>query len=80
VYELLVGDAEQPLDDRAESRFAGGSDPLRAFLRRQQSLGRTWLRRPELLERLSLDKTDRALLEAFQAEWRASAAGEVENP
>jgi tRNA (guanine37-N1)-methyltransferase len=47
--------------------------------RRQQGLGRTWLRRPELLERLSLDKTDRALLEAFQAEWRA-AAGDSENP
>ena len=47
--------------------------------RRQQSLGRTWLRRPELLERLSLDKTDLKLLEAFQAEWRASA-GKAENP
>jgi tRNA (guanine37-N1)-methyltransferase len=48
--------------------------------RRQQSLGRTWLRRPELLARLSLDKTDRALLEAFQAEWRAAEQGKAENP
>lgn len=37
--------------------------------RRQQSLGRTWLRRPDLLERLSLDKDDAKLLAAFQAEW-----------
>ena len=33
--------------------------------RRQQSLGRTWLRRPDLLARTELDKKDRALLEAF---------------
>jgi tRNA (guanine37-N1)-methyltransferase len=38
--------------------------------RRQQSLGRTWLRRPDLLARLTLDKADRALLEAFIADWR----------
>jgi tRNA (guanine37-N1)-methyltransferase len=54
--------------------------------RRQQSLGRTWLRRPELLARLTLDKTDRALLAAFQAEWQARADaeagtnGNTENP
>lgn len=41
--------------------------------RRQQSLGRTWLRRPDLLARLTLDKTDAALLAEFQAEWRANA-------
>lgn len=39
--------------------------------RRQQSLGRTWLRRPDLLARASLGKADRALLEAFIAQWRA---------
>lgn len=33
--------------------------------RRQQSLGRTWLRRPDLLARAELDKKDRALLEDF---------------
>lgn len=37
--------------------------------RRQQSLGRTWLRRPELLDRLQLNKEDSALLAAFQADW-----------
>jgi len=42
--------------------------------RRQQSLGRTWLRRPDLLARARLDKDDRALLDAFQREWLASLA------
>ena len=42
--------------------------------RRQQSLGRTWLRRPDLLARMSLDKQDRALLDAFRADWLARAA------
>lgn len=36
--------------------------------RRKQSLGRTWLRRPELIDRAALSKTDRALLDAFMAE------------
>lgn len=40
--------------------------------RRQQSLGRTWLRRPDLLARVVLDKADRTLLEQFIAAWRAS--------
>jgi tRNA (guanine37-N1)-methyltransferase len=34
--------------------------------RRQQALGRTWLRRPELLDEAGLSKADRALLEAFR--------------
>ena len=33
--------------------------------RLKQSLGRTWLRRPDLLEQLSLDKEQQALLEEF---------------
>jgi tRNA (guanine37-N1)-methyltransferase len=37
--------------------------------RRQQSLGRTWLRRPDLLARVELDKADRALLAAFIDAW-----------
>lgn len=36
--------------------------------RRQQSLGRTWLRRPELLAGRQLDKADASLLAEFQAE------------
>jgi len=34
--------------------------------RRQQALGRTWLRRPELLDEAGLSKTDRALLGDFR--------------
>jgi len=33
--------------------------------RRKQSLGRTWLRRPELLQKMDLDKESRALLAEF---------------
>jgi tRNA (guanine37-N1)-methyltransferase len=40
--------------------------------RRQQSLGRTWLRRPDLLDEARLSKADRALLEAFRQEWQGS--------
>jgi tRNA (guanine37-N1)-methyltransferase len=36
--------------------------------RRQQALGRTWQRRPDLLEGRVLSREDRALLEAFKAE------------
>ena len=40
--------------------------------RRQQALGRTWLRRPDLLDEAGLSKADRALLQAFRQEWEAS--------
>jgi tRNA (guanine37-N1)-methyltransferase len=36
--------------------------------RRKQSLGRTWLRRPDLLARVQLGATDRLLLEEFRRE------------
>ena len=36
--------------------------------RRKQSLGRTWLRRPDLLDRLELDDEAKVLLAEFQAE------------
>ena len=38
--------------------------------RRQQSLGRTWLRRPDLLDEAGLSKADRALLDDFRARYR----------
>jgi tRNA (guanine37-N1)-methyltransferase len=44
--------------------------------RRQQALGRTWLRRPDLIEEAALSKTDRRLLDAFLAE-RAADPGET---
>jgi tRNA (guanine37-N1)-methyltransferase len=42
--------------------------------RLQQALGRTWLRRPELLERRGMSDEERALLEEFKVE-RAKAHG-----
>ena len=42
--------------------------------RLQQALGRTWLRRPELLERRGMSSEERTLLEEFKIE-RASAHG-----
>ena len=41
--------------------------------RRQQSLGRTWLRRPDLLARLALTPADAKLLAEFQAGHREKA-------
>ncbi|MCH5377228.1 MAG: tRNA (guanosine(37)-N1)-methyltransferase TrmD, partial [Planctomycetes bacterium] len=36
--------------------------------RRKQSLGRTWLRRPDLLDKLELDEESEVLLAEFKAE------------
>jgi tRNA (guanine37-N1)-methyltransferase len=46
--------------------------------RLQQALGRTWLRRPELLERRGMSDDERALLEEFKIE-RASRTGRIED-
>ncbi len=40
--------------------------------RRQQSLGRTWLRRPDLLAQVELDAADRRLLDEFRREQLAA--------
>ena len=42
--------------------------------RRKQSLGRTWLRRPDLIDRHALSKADRTLLDAFLTEMGDDAA------
>jgi tRNA (guanine37-N1)-methyltransferase len=44
--------------------------------RRQQALGRTWLRRPDLIDEMALSKSDRQLLDAFLAE-RAANPGKT---
>jgi tRNA (guanine37-N1)-methyltransferase len=44
-----------------------GTHAAIARWRRQQSLGRTWLRRPDLLARMDLSRQDRALLAEFIA-------------
>lgn len=40
--------------------------------RRREALGRTWLRRPDLLARMTLSRADRALLDDFRAQWLAN--------
>lgn len=40
--------------------------------RRMQSLGRTWLRRPDLLENVALDAQDQRLLEEFKREHKGN--------
>lgn len=51
-----------------------GNHAAIARWRRQQSLGRTWLRRPELLDESALSPADRKLLEAFRQEWAADGS------
>ncbi len=48
--------------------------------RRQQAQGRTWLRRPELINRDALSVADRALLNAFLASKKPSSSGLDEPP
>jgi tRNA (guanine37-N1)-methyltransferase len=47
--------------------LSGDHEAIRRW-RLKQALGRTWLRRPELLARRPLDREERELLEEFQAE------------
>ena len=46
-----------------------GNHAAIARWRRQQSLGRTWLRRPDLLDEAGLTKQDRILLGEFRERW-----------
>jgi len=46
-----------------------GNHAAIARWRRQQALGRTWLRRPDLLDEATLSRADRALLEEFRAQY-----------
>lgn len=48
----------------------GGDHAAIADWRRRQSLGRTWLRRPDLLQAVALNARDRALLEEFKREYK----------
>ena len=52
---------------------SGDHEAIRRW-RLQQALGRTWLRRPELLERRGMNAEERALLEEFKIE-RTRTAG-----
>ncbi len=50
-----------------EVLLSGDHERIRRW-RLKQALGRTWLRRPDLLERLKLDDEQKTLLEEFQRE------------
>jgi tRNA (guanine37-N1)-methyltransferase len=57
------------IDGRAVPEvLVSGDHAAIARWRLQQALGRTWLRRPELLERRGMSVEERALLEAFKIE------------
>ena len=57
---------EHPLGHVPEVLLSG-NHALIARWRRMESLGRTWLRRPDLLDEGALGKADRALLEEFRS-------------
>ena len=57
-----------------------GNHALIARWRRKQSLGRTWLKRPDLLALAELSKTDLVLLAEFQAEQGADLPEKAGNP
>ena len=56
--------SSHPLGD-VPAVLRSGDHAAIARWRRQQALGRTWLRRPDLLDREALSRADRALLQAF---------------
>jgi tRNA (guanine37-N1)-methyltransferase len=62
--------------DEVPAVLASGDHAAIGRWRLQQSLGRTWLRRPELLERRRMSGEERVLLEEFK---RAAAARRAED-
>ena len=60
-----------PLGDVPPVLLSGNHAEI-ARWRRQQALGRTWLRRPDLLAAADLSPADKALLEAFRREYAAA--------
>lgn len=66
--------------DGVPAELLSGNHALIARWRRKQSLGRTWLKRPDLLAVAALSKTDRTLLAEFQAEQGADFPEKAGNP
>lgn len=62
---------EQIDGDAVPDVLLSGDHAAIARWRRQQQLGRTWLRRPDLLARVRLDGHDRVLLDEYRREWLA---------
>jgi len=57
-----------------EVLLSGDHEAIRRW-RLQQALGRTWQRRPELLDQYGPDQEERALLKEYIAAWQESQAG-----
>ncbi|HEX7236007.1 MAG TPA: tRNA (guanosine(37)-N1)-methyltransferase TrmD, partial [Gammaproteobacteria bacterium] len=56
-------------DRRVPQVLLGGDHEAIRHWRLKQALGRTWLRRPELLAKRQLTADERLLLEEFESEW-----------
>jgi tRNA (guanine37-N1)-methyltransferase len=56
--------------------LGGDHEQIRKW-RLKESLGRTWLRRPDLLKALSLSEEQETLLEQFIAEYRQEEKKEL---
>ena len=65
---------EEIYGQRVPAVLLSGDHAAIARWRRQQALGRTWQRRPELLARLQLTEQDQSLLQAFINEQQREAA------
>lgn len=66
--------------DGVPAELLSGNHALIARWRRKQSLGRTWLNRPDLLALAELSKADLALLAEFQAEQGGDFPENAGNP
>jgi len=66
----------EEVDGRAvPSVLLGGNHEAIRRWRLKEALGRTWLRRPEMLERRALSSEERGLLEEFRAERAGAVSG-----
>lgn len=69
---------EHELGSVPEVLLSGNHAHIAAW-RRMQALGRTWQRRPDLLDEASLSKADRKLLAAYRAELAAGDGGKADS-
>jgi tRNA (guanine37-N1)-methyltransferase len=56
-------------DKKVPTVLLGGDHQAIALWRKKQSLGQTWLQRPDILENMTLDETSKKLLAEFQQEY-----------
>ena len=60
-------------NERVPAVLLSGNHAQIARWRRMQSLGQTWLKRPDLLDEAALSRADAALLAEFKAEWSGNS-------